>query len=81
MRGICDYCKGTEHIKCPFNYEFCQRKEKANEEKAEGFYSTNLLDLGIQPIMNEPKISFGKDFEKALYKWYRKQIKNRRKWG
>ena len=32
MRGICDYCKGTEHIKCPFNYEFCQRKEQTNEE-------------------------------------------------
>lgn len=33
MRGICDYCKGTEHIKCPFNYEFCQCKEMTNEER------------------------------------------------
>ena len=44
MRGICDYCKGTEHIKCPFNYEFCQCKKMTNEEWLHSLNTEELVD-------------------------------------
>ena len=53
------------------------------DEKNIAFTMADAVRFGHKHMVipKEQKISFGKEMEKALIKLYRKQTKNRRRWG
>ena len=54
-----------------------------NQNESIVLTESELKKIGLYPICpkREVDVSFSKEMEKALVKMFRKQIKNRRKWG